>query len=481
MTEKLREYVGKFNCSDEECYSGDITNDNAYIWMKENIPLLDCPDKLLEEIYYFRWWVYRKHIKSTPEGYIITEFMPDVPWAKEYNSINAAAGHHLAEGRWLKNSKSCLEDYIRFWLNRSDEGYVYSMWLVSAMLEYCELNGDYSIGTDNLDELCRYYSYWEREHSEPCGLFWSVDNYDAMEYTISGTSERLKGERGFRPTLNSYMAADAFAIAEFAEIAGKKELAAQYAEKGEHIRKLITEKLWDGDFFKSYYKTDKNGNLSFGKMPENRDARELVGYIPWYFNLPEEGMENAFSYLKTSEGFMNPYGITTAEQNHQRFLYEVDHECLWNGYIWPFATAQTLRAMGNLLHNYNQQVITKEDFYAVLRQYAISQHIKDEKGNTKPWIDEVIDPRSGQWYSRNYLKERGWIKGGYERGKDYNHSTFCDIVLNDLLGIKIQNGRVTVNPIIPDNWNYFNVENLHINGRKYTILYENNSMEISGQ
>lgn len=479
LIDKLKNYVQKFNSMDEECYFNDIKNADAFSWMKENIPLIDCPDKELEEMYYFRWWVYRKHIKSTPEGYIITEFLPKVPWAKEHNSINAAVGHHLAEGRWIKNSKNYLEDYIRFWLNRREKGYIYSMWLVSAVWDYCELHNEYSIGTDNLDAFCQYFSYWEKEHLEPCGLFWSIDNNDAMEYSISGYSGSLRGEKGFRPTLNSYMAADAFAIAKFATIAGENEIASKYIEKGNKIRSLIMEKLWDGDFFKSHYTLDENGNLSFGKMPEDRDVRELVGYIPWYFNLPQNGMEKAFSYLKTKEGFLNDFGMTTAEQSHSKFLYEVDHECLWNGYIWPFATSQTLRAMGNLLHYYNQDTITKNDFYEMLRKYVKSQHIVDSNGKTRPWIDEVIDPRDGQWSSRNYLQERGWIKGGYERGKDYNHSTFCDIILNDLLGVKVKNGKLSVNPVVPDTWKYFKVENLYVNQKKYRLTYNNGALEIS--
>ncbi|MGN1059567.1 MAG: hypothetical protein ACI4QW_03965, partial [Clostridia bacterium] len=112
LIDKLKYYVEKFNASDEECYQNDISNQDAFLWLKDNIPLLECPDKLLEEIYYFRWWVFRKHIKSTPEGYILTEFLAEVPWSGDYNSINAAAGHHIAEGKWLKDKAKYLEDYI---------------------------------------------------------------------------------------------------------------------------------------------------------------------------------------------------------------------------------------------------------------------------------------------------------------------------------------------------------------------------------
>lgn len=478
MTDILKSYVQKFNKDDEECYRGDISNDDAYSWLRENIPLIECPDKTLEEIYYFRWWVYRKHIKSTPEGYIITEFLPDVPWATDFNAINAAAGFHLSEGKWLKNAPRYLDDYISFWLKRADRGYTYSMWLLSAIWDYCNLRGDYTVGVENIELMERYYSYWEREHLEPCGMFWSYDNNDAMEYTISGTSLALKRDRGFRPTLNSYMAADAFAISRFARLAKKDDIAEKYEKKGARLRALINEKLWDGDFFKSYHITDESGNLTFEKMPPERNVRELVGYIPWCFTLADEGKECAFSYLKRSDGFKSPYGLTTAEQNHPRFCYEVNHECLWNGYIWPYATSQTLRACGNLLHNYKQTAFSKEDFYDILRGYAKMQYITASDNSVKPWIDEVKDPRDGSWSSREWLRARGWIAGGYERGKDYNHSAFCDHILGDLFGIRVKNGRVTAEPLVPEKWKYFTVRNLFANGKIHSITYDGKNTKI---
>jgi hypothetical protein len=43
--------------------------------MADHVPLIDIPDRELEQIYYFRWWTYRKHIKKTPTGVIISEFL----------------------------------------------------------------------------------------------------------------------------------------------------------------------------------------------------------------------------------------------------------------------------------------------------------------------------------------------------------------------------------------------------------------------
>lgn len=85
--------------------------------MSGEIPLVDLPDKTVERTYYFRWWTFRKHIRKTPVGYIITEFQPDVPWAGPYNSINCPTPFHLREGRWLKNSNVYLRDYAKFFLD----------------------------------------------------------------------------------------------------------------------------------------------------------------------------------------------------------------------------------------------------------------------------------------------------------------------------------------------------------------------------
>lgn len=61
-------------------------------------PLFDSSDADLTEAFYFRLHSYRKHITPTPKGYIITEFLPPVPWGQYYNAIPAAMGHHLNEG-----------------------------------------------------------------------------------------------------------------------------------------------------------------------------------------------------------------------------------------------------------------------------------------------------------------------------------------------------------------------------------------------
>lgn len=469
MTEKLRAYVERFNREDEETVVQKIPNAKACKWLEENIPRVELPDAVLEEIYYFRWWTYRKHIKETEKGYIITEFLPTVKWSGPYNSINCATGFHIREGRWLYHADRYLEDYIRFWLNNHGNTRSYSCWLAYAVWEYCRVRGDYTIALDNLDKICANYEMWEQEKKRPQGLFWSHDDRDAMEFSISGP--------GFRPTLNSYMYGDACAISVFANMDGKKELAEKYRHKAEEIKEKLQKYLWDKDFFKVIPEEDigKMSEEGFPEVEKERNVREEIGYIPWYFNLPDAGYEKAFCQLLDEDGFKGRRGIRTAEKRHERYCYPADHECLWNGPVWPYATTQTLAALANLLQNYRQSYLHKGDYYRLLKEYAESHHLKRENGKVVPWIDENLDSETGEWIARRILKGNGWKKetGGYERGKDYNHSMYCDLILSGLLGIGDDGrGMLKVNPLIPESWEYFRVENLMFGGKCYEVFYD---------
>src|SRR4051812_47219390 len=135
QSDKFQHYSETFNHEDNELYRQHISNADAWDWMQRNVPLFECPDKELELTYYFRWWTFRKHIRQTPEGFVITEFLPKVPWAGKYNTISCAAGHHFYEGRWIGDSRY-LDDYAAFWFRKGGAPRVYSFWAADAMLAY---------------------------------------------------------------------------------------------------------------------------------------------------------------------------------------------------------------------------------------------------------------------------------------------------------------------------------------------------------
>jgi hypothetical protein len=302
-----------------------------------------------------------------------------------------------------------------------------------------------------------------------------------MEHTVSGRILN-KGIDTFtvaatRPTINSYMYGDAIAIAKFAQILNKPLISSSFTEKAENIKQSVQDRLWNKklNFFtvlpKDYDKSDKP-----------LDIRELIGYVPWYFNLPDDKMEYAAAWQKVKDtlGFSAPIGLTVTERSHPYFQISYKgHECQWNGPSWPFATTQTLKAMANYINNYNDhKMVSKEDYYKLLLQYAKSHKRTNQNGQIISWIDENLNPFTGDWISRTRLKEweNGiWSKekGGVERGKDYNHSGFCDLVISDLLGLKPQlDGSIKIMPMVPETWDWFCIDRVFSNGREIRVVWD---------
>ena len=442
-----------------------ISNNQTWDFLEANIPFLECPDQDIEEVYYYRWWTFRKHIKKTPEGFIITEFMPNVSWAGKYNSIPCAAGQHFREGRWLHDPK-ILRDYGEFWLRKGGDTFRYSTWIADSYLQLQMIHPDDSLLFSILPDLIANYKEWEKLRRDPDGLFWQEDGQDGMEVAIGGT--------GKRPTINTYMFANARAIATIARMKGDHTLSEQYASEAEKIRQLTLEKLWD------------KKDLFFKVIPRNTDslcsARELLGFIPWYLELVPKNMEyeKAWAQLMDPRGFFAPFGPTTAEQRHPGFKVSYDgHECQWNGPSWPFATAQTLTALANVLNDYPQNVISKEDFFETLKIFTNSHRFRQipPSGDTivsdQLWIDENLNPFTGDWLARTRMEVQNHNHGFKERGIYYNHSTFNDNIITGLIGLRPSlDNLLTVNPLIPDSWDWFCLDNILYKGHLVTILWD---------
>ena len=457
--DSFRHYIDTFNKNDEELVIQHISNEKAWKFLKVNIPLFECPDKDFELTYYFRWWTYRKHIKETPDGFVITEFLPKVSWGGKHNEISCAAGHHFYEGRWLHDAKY-LDDYAVYWFRKGGNPRRYSCWIADALYARYLVQPDKKFITNLLEDLIENYKGWEKERLEPDGLFWQIDDKDGMEFSISGSGGlKMLGGPGKRPSINSYMYGDAVAIAKIAELAGRQDAAKEYKAKAETLKKLVVEKLWD----------DKA--KFFMTLPRDKETivnvREEIGFTPWYFTLPDSGYQEAWKQLMDPNGFYAPFGPTTAERRHPQFAIRYEgHSCQWNGPSWPYATAITLTALANVLNNYKQDAISCADYFETLKIYTRSHRLKQKDGHV-PWIDENLNPYTGDWIARTRLAPSA-------RGKDYNHSSYCDLIISGLAGLRPRDDNVVeVNPLLPaDTWDWFCLDNVLYHGHLITIVWD---------
>jgi len=442
-------HIDFFNDMEPENIVNHVPNRESWAWMKENIPFFECPDKSFEQIYYFRWWTFRKHLKKTPDGFVFTEFLDKVSHSGKYNTISCALGHHIREGTWLRD-KRYIDEYSRFWYVGHEGGlqphfHRYSNWATWALYRRYLVNRDKRFLTDLLDAFIADYEAWTEERGTKEGLLWQYDVSDGMEESISG-GRRIKN---LRPPLNSYMCANAMAISKMAEMAGRDAIAREYARKASRLRSLIHELLWDeqAQFFKVRH---PDGELA--------DVREEIGFIPWYFNLPQPGTEKAWQQFLDPTGFRAPMGITTAERRHPQFRSHGVGTCEWDGAVWPYATSQTLVGLVNVLRDYEQQYVNKTDYFDALLTYARSHQYRG-----KPYIGEYLDEKTGRW-----------LRPDSDRSRYYNHSTFCDLVIGGLVGlVPREDNVVQIDPLLPcDAWDWFCLDNVLYHGRTLTVLWD---------
>lgn len=213
---KLGAYITAFNAGDTETVINFVPNAGALKWLGDNIPLFESPDTTLEKIYYYRWWAMRKHLKKTPDGFVFTEFITPMNHGGKYNTISSALGHHIYEGRWLRNAEF-IKQYIDFWLyadkaTAKPHLHAFSSWLQDAVYNFYLVHPDLKFISKNILALNEDYNLWEDERRLPSGKFWQFDVRDAMEESISG-GRRVKN---VRPTINSYMYGNSIAMQKMA-------------------------------------------------------------------------------------------------------------------------------------------------------------------------------------------------------------------------------------------------------------------------
>ena len=449
-------------------------------WYIDNIPFIETPDSRLDEVYYYRWQLVTKHLRyaSPLVGYVATEANNPPGYAGGFGGVVAASGHQLYEMQWLRDRRFA-EDYISFFFSQnSSRPYRFTSWLAENVWSLNKVHGNDAYARGVLSELVKYYEHYEEmQFNSTLGLFWSSPARDAMEHTASSKRaiQSRRGGDGYRPTLNSYMYANALAIQDIAEMTGDSSLAVKYGQKAAALKTNVQDRLWDSDrnfFLHMYRLNEKDGILAetliddTGLYTTDKKGREHIGFIPWAFNLPDDqtgdGFEAAWQYFDDDDYFQAPFGPRTAELSDHLYGLGRGH---WSGPAWLFATTQSLKGMANVVQNYDQTEVSISDYIAALTTY-IGVH---KRGNNDPYIAIANNPNNGSWAGYN----------DSNRSEHYFHSGFVDLVLTGLFGLQPQDGDTLVlKPLVPATWDHFLLDNLRYHGRDVTIVWDRGRNQI---
>lgn len=437
-------------------------------WYLDNIPFFECSDQQFEQVYYYRWKLYKAHIRSVGDsGHVITEFINHVPWDREpFCTINAASMHHIYEGRWLRDTRY-MDGYINYLYQNGGNNRRYSESVADATYARYLVDGDAAFITQQLDSMKKVYTGWDDHWEEAKKMYFIPAMPDATEYTIasidaSGGKDGFEGGEAFRPTINSYQYANARAIARIAALKGDQSTGEEFAQKATHLKRQVEQQLWNESLqhFTDRFKVD-NQYVHYWDFIR---GRELAGFAPWYFNLPSDKQKyhSAWKHLTDTTRLLGPFGFRTNEPSYQyyfhQFLYhEGKRGSQWNGPSWPYQTSQTLTGMANFLHNYQQNTLSKADYVHSLRLFTRQHYLPDGKIN----LVENYDPNLGGpivyfYWSNHYL-----------------HSTYNNLIISGLCGILPAEGdTLDINPLVDHSIQYFCLDKLKYHGHNLTVIYD---------
>ena len=432
------------------------------------IPFFECSDKQIEQVYYYRWKMYKAHIRQVGDNqYVITEFINHVAWDKDpYCTIDAASMHHIYEGRWLKDNRY-IDGYIYNLCQRGGNNRHYSESIADAVYARYIVNMDSSFMMQQLDSLKQLYNDWSDHWDSSKNLYYIPAMPDATEYTIAsidasnGTGGFDSGE-AFRPTINSYMYGNAMAISRIAAMKGDEANSKEYLQRAMNLKINVEHALWN-DSLQHFADRFKQNNQYVHYWDFIR-GRELAGMIPWYFNLPDDNPKYnaAWKHIIDTSQLSGHYGFRTNEPSYQYYfkqfvIYMGQRGSQWNGPSWPYQTSQVLTAMANELNNYKQNVITSSDYVKSLRLFARQHYLPGGK------LDLV----------ENYDPNLGGPIVYYYWSNHYNHSSFNNLVITGLCGIQPSNSdTLVIHPLVDNSIKYFCMDGVMYHGHNVSLVYD---------
>lgn len=513
---------------------GPFNASNNKAFLQKNIPLFISSDDAITKVYNYRWWMISKHLKEydDPEDrqkyWVITEFFGVPAWASLSGAITCPAGHQFYDVRWLRDPQF-LNSYADYFMKGSasrlnqrengnfltylsrPESHHFSSWMIDGVEAFLKIHPNTAWLHDMLPHLEAHQQVWDslftvhKPDSKTAGMYKILDLYDGMEFSLSavlglieskgaydiythenwrdyylgwGTTDKAaqsvqakefpkayrKGYPDYylvRPSVNAYAYANMRSLSNLYKLDGDvthdnavQKKIKMYGSRAQAIQQNFLDVLWNEE--DQFFNTYSAGDNQFGIGDYEARVRESVGYTPWYFNMiplqTHHKYEKAWDLFSSPQGFYNNMGMTTAERQHP---YYNEQAYAWNGRGWPFQNSIVYKAYANYLRQYKKEILeTDKDLL-----YDYIQKLSHMHGTAQLNIGEWYIPSDGK---------------GFGGQQDYFHSTFPDIIIEDLLGFKASHeNKFILEPLLPeDKWDYFFLGNLRYHQHDVDIIWK---------
>ncbi|MES2810590.1 MAG: hypothetical protein V4619_18285 [Bacteroidota bacterium] len=529
---KLSGHIDQFNeYKGRPASDGPYNKTNNKEFLLGNIPLFLSSDTAISKVYNYRWWMISKHLKQYHDPYdskdywVVTEFFGVKPWASLSGAITCPAGQQFYDVRWLRDDKY-LKSYADYFMSGSasklnqrengnfltylsrPESLHFSSWMINGVDAFQKIHPDNKWLHGVLPDMERHQQMLDSlftvksPNAKTDGMYKIRDLYDGMEFSLSAVLGLIKSDGAYslytadnwrnyylgwgttdnadrsaqakdypkafrkgypdyylaRPSVNSYAYGNLLSLSDlyWEDEANyeKGTKSAYYAAKAGKLRQKVLDVLWNKD--DQFFNTYSAGDNEFGARDYEARVRESVGYTPWYFNLIPASQYNTYSkawqMFSSPKGFQNASGMTTAERQHP---YYNEQAYAWNGRGWPFENSVVYKGYANYLRDY------KKTSTAAEKQVLYDNIVQLAK------LHGSKELNIGEWY----IPSNGKTFGGE---RDYFHSTFPDIIIEDLLGFKSSHkNKFSVSPLLPEGeWDFFYLGNIRYHGHDVDIVWK---------
>ena len=113
-------------------------------------------------------------------------------WAGKYNTINCAAGHHIAEAGWMRQP-AVMDSYTRWWL-MSEARHNYYYWYATALKRNFDKTGNLTVLEESLPRYKEQFLLYAQgklptanaRFDPVADCLWNAPGNEGQEQTISG-------------------------------------------------------------------------------------------------------------------------------------------------------------------------------------------------------------------------------------------------------------------------------------------------------
>ncbi len=459
-------------------------------WFDENVPYFDCSDPWVRKMYAHRAYVLRKNMLDPKLGRMLWPTQSEGRWRSTWypNVISYGAGHQIREARWLRDPKY-WEGHLRTWAENAKPDGVYPShvtsrgpsdgqytdWITSTAWDGHLVQPDKAFLADIVEKLAANVRGWQKVYDPDAdGLlrvnshWWTGMEYQPSFFAFSNYKTSKDFSQPARPVdlervdLTSYNYGNAVAVGRIYRLLGQPGKAEEFEVLATRIAAAVTAKMWRAE--KHFFYSLRADN------DEVADVKEVIGIYPFYFGMIPwgSGYESAWASILDPEQFWTRWPVASASRQCQAYSqsnWPGDGRaagCMWNGPTWPHANSLVMSAMARTLRatrdrNISDSPLKPAHLWALFLSFTKAQYRNQDI--EQPWTGEFYNGDNGQWKTAE---------------RDYNHSTWLDILIPELIGVVPRDDdQLEVDPLVPDDaLSFFLLDGLKYHGHDVAVVWD---------